>query len=55
MPFATTCFAMAFGEKGNFTLVEFQPVSLLKLCQTFREEQEKSMSETDSFYLACRI
>ena len=55
MPFATTCFAMAFGERRYFALVEFRPVSLLILCQAFREEWVKSMSDTHSFHLACRI
>ena len=55
MPFATTCFAIAFGERGYFALIEFRPVSLLILCQAFREEWVKSMSETNSFHLARRL
>ena len=55
MPFATTCFAIAFDEKGYFAFVEFRPGSLLILCQAFCEEWVKSISEIDSFHLACRI
>ena len=44
MPFATTCFTMAFNERGYFAEVEFRPVSLLVLCQAFGEEWIKSMS-----------
>ena len=55
MPFTATHFAMAFGEIEYFALVKFWPVSLLILCQAFCEEWVKSMSETDSFHLACCI
>ena len=46
---------MPFGKGEYFALVEFQPISLLILCQAFCDEWVKSMSDTDSFHLSCRI